>query len=183
MTNTQSNQATDPARAHWWIRILDGQREWGSVEVSPTRYGVTRYRLVLFPPGIDHIERRLLRTWRAWPTWGALVWLAVQIGLGAFVTPATAFVVSVIAYLGAGIMLFTRVAELRSRVKTLNVVRMAGYTDEHAAEAFATLKQVLAALCRADDDRAAGRLSPAEHEALWWQVYDQLDPADTHSSR
>jgi hypothetical protein len=187
MTDRQATQPTDPTPARWWVRMLDGQRDWGSVEVSPTRYGVTKYRLVLYPPGIDPTERRLLRAWRAWPTWGALIWLAAQIVLGAFVTPGTAFVVSIVAYLGAGIMLYTRVAELRTQVRTLNVVRIAGYADQHAdqhaEEAFVKLKQLVTALCRADDERAVGRLSPTAHEAAWWQVYDELDTSDAHLSR
>ena len=35
-----------------WHRLIDGDRTWGSLAISSTRYGVTRYRLVMFPPGL-----------------------------------------------------------------------------------------------------------------------------------
>ncbi|HEX2402769.1 MAG TPA: DUF6611 family protein, partial [Mycobacterium sp.] len=44
-----------------WSRLLDGDRAWGSLEIRPDRFGVTRYRLVVFPPGIDDAERRRVR--------------------------------------------------------------------------------------------------------------------------
>src|ERR1700709_2459043 len=50
--------------AQWWALVLDGRHGWGSLDISPTRHGVTRYQLVVFPPGIDMVERRLLRAWR-----------------------------------------------------------------------------------------------------------------------
>ena len=41
----------------WW-RLLDGERPWGAVDILPDRYGVTRYRLVVYPPGISDTDRR-----------------------------------------------------------------------------------------------------------------------------
>ncbi|MGH3644151.1 MAG: DUF6611 family protein [Mycobacterium sp.] len=162
------------AFARWWAVVLDGSHDWGSVDVSPTRHGVTQYRLVLFPPGLDIAERRLLRARRAWPTWGAVVWVASQIVLSSFLTPPTAFAASTIAYLAAGAVLFARVAELRARVLTLSVVRIAGYPDPHSATMFTELKSLVATLCQADAQRDRGQSSPVEHEAIWWQVYDRL---------
>lgn len=162
--------------ARWWERMLDGRHVWGSLEVSPPRYGVARYRLVVFPPGIDTNDRRLLRVWRAWPTWGAVGWLAIQIVLNGLLAPGTAFGVPTAAYLGAGIFLFTRVGELRGQVRTLNITRIAGYADQHAAAMFVKLEALVAVLCRADDECDAGQWSRADHEAAWWQVYDQLGP-------
>jgi hypothetical protein len=162
------------AFARRWAVVLDGSHDWGSIDVSPTRHGVTQYRLVLFPPGLDIAERRLLRAWRAWPTWGAVVWVASQIVLGSFLTPATAFAASTVAYLASGAVLFARVAELRTRVLTLSVVRIAGYPDPQSTTMFTELKSLVATLCQADAQRALGQSSPAEHEAIWWQVYDRL---------
>jgi hypothetical protein len=31
------------AFAQWWTLVLDGRHDWGSVDASPTRHGVTRY--------------------------------------------------------------------------------------------------------------------------------------------
>jgi hypothetical protein len=33
---------------------------------------------------------------------------------------------------------------------------------------------LVAVLCAADDLREKGGISPAQHEAVWWQVYDRL---------
>jgi hypothetical protein len=162
------------AFAQWWTLVLDGRHDWGSVDASPTRHGVTRYRLVVFPPGIDTVERRLLRAWRAWPTWGAVLWVVSQIVLSAVLTPGAAFAVSTITYLASGLFLFARVAELRSRVRTLTVVRIAGYPDQRSAAMFTELKSLVAALCHADSQRAGGQSSPADHESTWWRVYDRL---------
>lgn len=162
------------ALGRWWVLVLDGRTDWGSVDTSPTRHGVTRYRLAVFPPGIDTVERRLLRAWRAWPTWGAVSWMMSQIVLGIFLTPAAAVATSIGAYLAGGALLFARVAQLRSGVRTLSVVRIAGFTDEGSAAAFARLTSLVAELRRADLERDRGLWSPADHEAAWWRVYDRL---------
>lgn len=166
-----------PAFQRWWTLVLDGRHGWGSVDTSPTRHGVTRYRLVVFPPGIDPVERRLLRAWRAWPTWGAVLWVLAQIVVGTFLTPAAALLGSSVAYLAVGGVLFAQVAELRTRVRTLAVVRMAGYPDPHSAATFTELKALVAELCSADARLQAGESSAADHEATWWRVYERLDRA------
>ena len=162
------------AIARWLALVLDGRTDWGSVDTWPTRHGVTRYRLVVFPPGIDTVERRLLRAWRAWPTWGMVLWLVSQIVLGAFVTTGAALATSIFAYLASGALLFARVAELRSRVRTLSVVHIAGFTDEESAAMFGELKSLVAELCHADAQRDRGLSTPADHEAAWWRVYDRM---------
>ncbi len=55
-----------------WLRLLDGDRSWGSIDIRPDRFGVTRYRLVVYPPGISESERRWVRVARGWPLMGAV---------------------------------------------------------------------------------------------------------------
>ena len=160
----------------WWSLMLDGRRPWGSLDISPSRYGVTRFRLTVFPPGIDSAERRLLRAWRAWPTWGALLWLLTQIALDSVASPATAFTVSTAVYLGIGAMLFGRVATVRAQVRGVCVVRMAGFPDPQGAALYAELCSLASALDDADTRLQHGVLSATGHEAVWWQVYDRLRP-------
>ena len=66
----RGTQIASPLR-RGWLRLLDGERPWGSLVVQPDRFGVTRYRLVVFPPGISEPERRWVRLARGWPMWGA----------------------------------------------------------------------------------------------------------------
>jgi hypothetical protein len=86
--------------------------------------------------------------------------------------------VSTVAYLACGGALYTRVAELRSGVRSLTVVRISGYADEQTVLVFGEMKSLLAALCQADTRRDRGDSSPAEHEAVWWQAYDRLGQLD-----
>jgi hypothetical protein len=160
----------------WRSLMLDGRRPWGSLDISPTRRGVTRYRLTVFPPGIDPAERRLLRAWRAWPTWGAMLWLLAQIILGSVASPAVAFTMSTAAYLGIGAVLFGRVASVRGQVRRMCVIRIAGFADPRTAALYAELCSLAAALDDADARLQQGVLSAAGHEAAWWQVYDRLGP-------
>ncbi len=154
--------------------ILDGRRTWGALDVSLTRHGVTRFRLTVFPPGIDPADRRLLRAWRGWPSWGAVLWLLTQVLLGGSTTPATAFGIATALYLGIGAVLFARVASVRGHVRGLCVVRIAGYADPRAAATYAQLRALAAELDDLDARLRAGALSAVEHEAAWWRVYDQL---------
>ncbi|WP_319446851.1 MULTISPECIES: DUF6611 family protein [unclassified Mycobacterium] len=176
--HTDHDELARPTRAadRWWYLMLDGRRAWGSLDISPTRYGVTRYQLTVFPPGIDSAERRLLRAWRAWPTWGAVLWLLTQIALGSVASPAMAFIISTAVYLGIGAVLFRRVASVRTQVRGVCVVRMAGFADPRGAALYAELCSLTAALDDADTRLQQGVLSAAGHEAAWWQVYDRLNP-------
>ncbi|MDR3662500.1 MAG: hypothetical protein P4L86_19325 [Mycobacterium sp.] len=158
---------------HWWTRLLDGDHVWGSLSVSPTRYGVARYSLVVFPPGIDRDERRLLRAWRAWPTWGATLWL-LSLCLLSTPTAWAQFAVPTAVWLGVGAVLFARVAQLRTQVRTRCMTRFASHPDGQTEAEYAEMKVLVATLRSADTLRDQGQLSASGHEAIWWQVYDRL---------
>lgn len=161
------------AAGRWWSLMLDGRRAWGLLDISPTRHGVTHYRLIVFPPGINPVERRLLRAWRAWPTWGLALWLLALILLHSVIAPVAALGLTA-AYLSVGAMLFCRVAGIRGRVRGLRVVRVAGRNDPRATARYAELSSLTAALDDADDRLRQGDLSTAGHEAIWWRAYERL---------
>jgi len=167
-----------PASSRWWTRLLDGDHVWGSLSVSPTRYGVTRYWLVVYPPGIDNVERRWLRAWRAWPTWGTVLWLFSLLLLGA-ATSWLQFAIPTVVWLGVGVALFARVARSHAQIRTRCVTRFAGRPDEQFEAEYAELKVLVGKLRAADMLRDHGRLSASAHEAIWWQVYDRLGTAHT----
>lgn len=153
---------------------MNSARVWGSFDEFPARYGIARYRLVVFPPGISVSERRILRLWRAWPMWGAALWLVAQI-LGPLVaTPAAAFIGGTMLYIGMGALTFALAGDARWQVRTMSAVRMAGIRDAETTQRYTTLRILARRLDRADLLVEEGRISPAEHEAMWWQVYDAM---------
>jgi hypothetical protein len=60
------------------LRLLAGAHPWGSFDIQPDRFGVIRYRLVVFPPGISESERRRVRVARGWPAWGLVAWIICE---------------------------------------------------------------------------------------------------------
>ena len=152
---------------------MSSSRIWGSFDAYPSRYGVTRYRLVVFPPGITAGERRMLRAWRSWPMWGAALWVGLQIGGESAGMPETALIAGSMICIALGALTFALAGETRMRVRTLCTMTMAGH--DGADRTYSMLRVLARALDRADLDVEEGRLSPLQHEARWWQVYDVVD--------
>jgi hypothetical protein len=160
----------------WWSRVLDGDRVWGSIDIWPGRYGFTRYRLVVFGPGMAPAERRLLRLWRTWPIWGAALWLISEITLSTAITPLSAVVTATAVYLGAGAVALAMVNSLRVQVRTLEVLVGSGIADPDTVALFAELETLFSILTRADEERQQGLISAVDHETAWWGVYDRVAP-------
>ena len=154
-------------------------RVWGSFDAYPARYGVARYRLVVYPPGITVRERRMLRMWRAWPLWGAALWVGSQIAGELAGIPETALIAGSMIYIAAGAMTFVLADQTRVRVRTLWASTMAGYgfnaDHDDVDRRYSVLRVMARALDQADLALEEGRISPLQHEAQWWQVYDVLD--------
>jgi hypothetical protein len=160
-----------------WRRLLDGGRTWGALDVSPGCYGVTRHRLVVFPPGISPDERMLLRLWRSWPIWGTLTWLTLEIVMVPAIGPGPALAVFTGGCLGTGALAMALTGPTRTRVRTLTVVRMVGFDDPVVRERLAELYTLADELAEADRRLAAGESNSVEHEAVVWRVYDHLATA------
>jgi hypothetical protein len=154
--------------------LADGAYPWGSFFVCTDRMGVTRYQLVIYPPGISETERSHLRVWRGWPTWGALLWIASYIILTGLIEPRTALIISTGVYLGAGVVAFRRAGDVRARVRTMRATVMSGYRDPPSREACRKLQALAATLIEADQHRQLELISPIEYEMTWWRVYDQI---------
>ena len=162
----------------WW-RLLDGERVWGSIDVSLTSHGFRSYRLVVFPPGITQTERRCLRMWRAWPTWGLLGWLLLVICAASVLPRWTAVACSALVYLAGGAVTFVLAARTRSHVRTLSVVRIRGRIDAQSAATYAQLETLAAVLAQADARYGQGHLTAVDHEVAWWHVYQCLSASRT----
>jgi hypothetical protein len=157
-----------------WRRVLDSGRTWGSLDVAPSRYGVTRHRLVVFPPGISPDDRILLRLWRSWPIWGTVTWLALEAVLVDTIGPGSALAIATGVSLGGGAVTMALTGANRGKVRTLTVVRMAGVDDAVTTELCAELYRLADELADADRRLADGALSVVGHEAVVWRVYDHL---------
>jgi hypothetical protein len=170
-------QTTHVSHAPLLRRLLDGGRTWGALEISASRYGVTRYRLVVFPPGISGDERIVLRLWRTFPVWGLASWLLAEVTLMTVVSPgpALAFATGGCAAMGAVTMALA--GHTRHLVRRLTVVRMVGVNDPMAGPRLDELRTLTERLTNADARLAAGELTTIDHEAEVWRVYDQMPAA------
>ena len=113
--------------------------------------------------------------WRGWPLWGAALWLGLQISGALAGMPETALIGGTMIYIAAGALTFVLAGETRMRVRTLTAIVMAGYGHDEVDQRYSQLRVMARALDQADLDLEEGRISPPQHEARWWQVYDVLD--------
>jgi hypothetical protein len=158
-----------------WQRTVDGDRTWGSIDIRPDRFGVTRYRLVVYPPGISPAERRRVRVARGWPLWGAVAWILLEITTTQLTGPWTALAISTSTVVAGGLIAAWLAGDARRRVRVLTTSTMVGCRDPQAQAAAQRLKALAGTLFEADDRVRDGRMTPAEHELIWWQVYDGVD--------
>jgi hypothetical protein len=157
-----------------WQRVLDGDRLWGSIDIRADRFGVTRYRLVVYPPGVNDAERRRVRVARGSPMWGGAAWVLSEIVTTQFTGPWTALAISTAAVLAAAYIAVSMAGETRRRVHTMCAAVMVGLPDPAAIATAGKLKALAGCLIEADSALRDGRLSPAEHEVIWWRVYDEI---------
>ena len=162
---------------------LDRGPVWGSFTVYPARFGVTRYRLVVFPPVLGAGQRRMLRLWRAWPLWGAGLWLVLQVAGALAGMSETALIGGSMLVIATGALTFALSDETRCQVRTMWAVSMAGYRHDDVDRRYSLLRALARTLDRADMDLEDGRISPAEHEARWWLVYDTVADAPSPDAR
>ena len=160
-----------------WRRLLDGDRPWGSVDICSDRFGVTRYTLVVFPPGICATERRRVRVARGWPWWAALLWIVCEVWLSPLTGPWTALAISTAIYIGLGLAVTATAGDPRRQVRTMGVTVMAGHRDPVSSARHDKLDDLAGALQKADESLLRGEITVASHEMTWWRVYDQMDPA------
>jgi hypothetical protein len=156
-----------------WLRLLDGERPWGSLTVQPDRFGVTRYRLVVFPPGISEPERRRVRLARGWPMWGALVWLVCEAFLTQATGPWTALVISTSTVAAIGLFTTLAAGAPRTLVKSM-AVTVSAYHNPEAEATRDGLAKLALTLIDADERLERGQISAADHEMSWWRVYDEI---------
>lgn len=165
----------------WRRRLLDGAAQWGAVNVRAERFGITRYWLVVYPPGITAAERRRIRAWRGWPLWGAVLWVVSLVALAHLLGGWTPVLLSTAAYAAAGSVTYVRAGDLRAKVRAADVMIMPGSRDQQALTASATIRVLAATMIHADQQLRTGAITPTIHEAIWWRVYRSLAPEASDS--
>ncbi len=169
---------TRPGRLQrWCAQLLDGENRWGFVRIQIDRFGVTRYRLVVYPPGISDLQRRRLRIWRGAAIWGAALWVMSEIFLQQVLGSFTALAVSTGGVLALAAVAMAKAGETRTMVRSIGVVTMPGLTEIATMHSRDELLAMAMTLTAADERLDGERMSPLDHEALWWQVYEKLAPA------
>ena len=171
----QPNREPSPGPG-WLSRLLDGPHPWGSFEATVGRYGVRRYRLIVYPPGISAADRRLARLWRGWPISGATLMLLVVMLFGnAAASPETVLTVAVASYVSVGVLLFLRAGPLCVPVRSMSILLMPKTADVLEQGRYTQSRTLVDMLTRADRMLASCAVSPIEHEAIWREAYDRVD--------
>lgn len=156
--------------------LLDGDFAWGAIVSAPARYGVAQRRLVVYPPGIDRLERRWLRAWRGWPLWGGAGWFVLLVVLRQVTGPWTAMAISCAVPVLAGATAFVMAGDNRWRVRTLNSSTFAAAGDAEIAREQRLYRLLATTLVAAHGHHLRGELTTAQYERIWWQAYDALAP-------
>ena len=135
------------------------------------RYGVRRYRLIIYPAGTTTAERRLARLWRGWPVGGAVLGLLAVMLLGDVVSsPIAVSAVALVAYVGVGALLFMLAGPARVQVRSMSVVLMPEAADPHELRRYNEWQALVQMLIRADHMLVTGAISSGEHEATGGSV-------------
>jgi hypothetical protein len=163
-----------PAELGGWSLLVDGARPWGSFDATVTRYGVQRYRLIVYPGGIGTSHRRLARLWRAWPISGAVLILLAVMLLGNVSSFHTLLAAAVAVYLGVCALLFAWAGPARVPVRSMSAILMPGGPDIHERRRYTEWQTLVGMLTLADHMLTTGAISKVEHEATWWEAYDRL---------
>jgi hypothetical protein len=159
-----------------WSRLLDGAHPWGSFDAMVGRYGVRRYRLLIYPAGTTTAERRLARLWRGWLVGGAVLgFLAVMLLGNVVSSPSAVLVVALVAYVSVGTLLFLLAGPARVQVRSMSVVLMPATADAHELGRYTEWQALVQMLIRADHMLTIGAISSGEDEATWWEAYDRLE--------
>lgn len=163
----------------WLSRLLDGAHPWGSYEATVSRYGVRRYSLTIYRPGVSTTHRWLARLWRAWPIAGAaLMLLGVMVSGSAATSADTVLTVAAAAYLSISLLLFFRAGPLRVQARSMSIILMPNNADVQELRRYMQWRTLVDMLIEADRMLTTRAMSPVDYEAAWWKAYDCL--ATTH---
>jgi hypothetical protein len=160
------------------VRAQEGRSgrasRWGSFTGGHVpRAGIVHHRLVLFPPGTDSRERRLLRAWLAWPLTGTAAALAAVMVLPVWLPGPVAVLAAASAW-GVGYLSLRHAVRRQRGAVLLLDAEYAPATGTRAERARChRLQSIASTLALAQHAYGHGALSPVEFEALWSRMYDE----------
>ncbi|WP_375399406.1 DUF6611 family protein [uncultured Amnibacterium sp.] len=155
-------------------RLLHGDRAWGGLDVWPSRGGVVRYRLTVYPPGTNARERMLHRMWRAWPLTGGIVWLAIMLVVGSFASAPQALWAAT-GTIGVATAVTAWLTRGRPRPRTLTALLVDDIGGRLTAGWFVELRNAFEELEATELRLRAGRISAVQFEVRWSEVFAGLD--------
>jgi hypothetical protein len=159
-----------PYAQHW---------DWGRIDlpdpVRTTRSGIARYRLAVYAPGTNDVERHELVVARRW--WFADAWITVvaELALAASrVGFGTASVVGLAGLVTAWYWL-ARTRQIRQGTRTLQVAVVRLGPREVIGDA-ALFRECRRELVKMEESVRLGACTPTEREAIWATVYNRMAP-------
>lgn len=158
-------------------RLLEGEHRWGRLEESSAlftaRTGVRVRRLVVYAPGADAADRRILTLWRSWPAVGGALAFAVALGL-APTAPAAALAGMLAVYVGGIVMVARRSRRARRACRSVKCSSVQLSTGEETLGDEDRLDEAFAELVLLERLRDRGRITEVGFELGWARVYDSL---------
>lgn len=166
-----------PAPRTRTARLLEGEHRWGRLEESSAlftaRTGVCVRRLVVYAPGADATDRRLLTLWRSWPAVGGALAFAVALGL-APIAPIAALVGMLGVYVGGLLLVARRSRRARRGCRTVKCSRVQLTTGWESLGDEDALERAVAELTLLEHLREHGRIGEVGFELGWARVHDRL---------
>lgn len=166
-----------PAPRTRTTRLLEGAYRWGRFEESTAlftaRTGVCVRQLVVYAPGTDAADRRILMLWRSWPLVGGALAFAVALAL-APVAPLAALVGMLAVYLGGLAVVGRRSRRARHACRSLKASSVQPSTGVETVGDEEALEAAFAELALLESLRDRGRIDEIGFEFGWARVYDRL---------
>jgi hypothetical protein len=157
------------------------QGPWGNLEVSDVasarRSGLTRYRLEVFPPGTNFVERHQLSRFRQWRLWGAFVALVGEFLFGDIWRGWQVPLCLVGIYLVGLIVGARATRRLRAATHTLRVATAMVGGSTYVEGDLDLLERCVTEFEHLDGQRAERRIEPVEYESAWSRIYVLLGSA------
>jgi hypothetical protein len=153
--------------------------EWGRIDlpdpVHTTRSGIARYRLAVYAPGTNDVERRDLAMARRWWFGDASITVVAELAIAAsHAGVGTASLIGLVGLFTAWYWLArTRQIRQGTRILRVGVVMVGAREVMGDAALFGECRRELVKM---EESVRSGACTPTEREAVWATVYNRMAP-------